>query len=176
MPDDEPLPRLIVLRGASASGKTTTALALRATLVRPNALLQQDFFRRELLHRPDGHRSKDVVRLLEVTTRAALDCGYDVILEGILSAHTYSDVLNRLATASPGGALFYQYDLDLEETLRRHETRDLAKTFGTDKIRRWYRGWDPLTFVDEKRVGAGVTANALVRRIQGDVAALSRHH
>ncbi len=44
-----PSTRLVILRGDAASGKTTTALALRGRLSSKVALIHQDYFRRELL-------------------------------------------------------------------------------------------------------------------------------
>ncbi|MDR2997988.1 MAG: hypothetical protein LBU78_07705, partial [Microbacterium sp.] len=52
--------RLVILRGDSASGKTTTALALRERLGLKVALIHQDQFRRELLRNEDrAQRSRD---------------------------------------------------------------------------------------------------------------------
>lgn len=48
------LTRLIILRGDAASGKTTTAAALRSELGDRVALISQDYVRREMLSTPIG--------------------------------------------------------------------------------------------------------------------------
>lgn len=71
--------RLVILRGDAASGKTTTALALRPALGPRTALIHQDQFRRELLENPDRmQRAKDASVLIITAARQALDLGYDV--------------------------------------------------------------------------------------------------
>lgn len=72
--------RLILLRGNSGSGKTSTARALRERLGRRLALVEQDYLRRTVLKArdtPDGPH----YGLIELTVRYALDAGYDVVLE-----------------------------------------------------------------------------------------------
>ncbi|UUE22330.1 zeta toxin family protein [Microbacterium sp. J1-1] len=76
---------LVILRGDAASGKTTTATALRQVLHgRRVALISQDHFRREVLHDPDRRRlSRDASTLNIGAARQALDFGYDVILDRV---------------------------------------------------------------------------------------------
>src|SRR5690606_3610833 len=78
--------RLVILRGDSASGKTTTATALRSKLGPRVALIHQDYVRRELLQNADrSQRSADAAILIVGAARQALDLGYDVILDGIFN-------------------------------------------------------------------------------------------
>ena len=57
--------RLVILRGDSASGKTTAALALREKLGPKVALIHQDYFRREILSNDDRtQRSRDASILI----------------------------------------------------------------------------------------------------------------
>lgn len=66
--------RLVILRGDSASGKTTTAHALQSELGARVALIHQDYIRREMLHERDRRRrSKDASILLVGAARQALD-------------------------------------------------------------------------------------------------------
>lgn len=81
--------RLVILRGDAASGKTTTALALRDTLGSKVALIHQDYFRREILVNDDStQRSGDAGILIVGAAREAMNLGYDVILDGIFNRAT----------------------------------------------------------------------------------------
>lgn len=61
--------RLVIIWGDSASGKTTTATALRRKLGSRVALIHQDYVRRKLLHDTDRHRrSQDASILCTATT------------------------------------------------------------------------------------------------------------
>nr|WP_249422920.1 hypothetical protein [Occultella gossypii] len=48
----------------------------------------------------------------------------------------------------------YRYDLDLDETLRRHRTKPLAAEVTEDSVRSWYRAADPVHGLDESNPGA----------------------
>ena len=88
--------RLIVIRGSSGSGKSTVAAAIReARPERSVAVIGQDVMRRQILGTGDdlgGHATA----LIDLTTRFALHRGFDVVVEGILNADWYSEVLLRL--------------------------------------------------------------------------------
>ncbi|REJ05515.1 hypothetical protein DY023_09750 [Microbacterium bovistercoris] len=162
--------RLVILRGDSASGKTTTAVALRAELGPKVALIHQDYFRREILSNDDRvQRSRDASILIVGAAREALNLGYDVILDGIFNLRDYSAPLERLHDDHRGRTRIYQFDIGLDETIRRHAGRPLAKEFGADKIRDWYDGWQPLPWHDETRVGGEVSTEDLVSSILQDL-------
>lgn len=57
---------LIILRGNSGYGKTTTALALQRTLGEATLLVSQDVVRRDMLkvHDRDGNLSIELIRRL----------------------------------------------------------------------------------------------------------------
>lgn len=162
--------RLVILRGDSASGKTTTALALRDKLGQKVALIHQDHFRREILRNEDrAQRSRDASVLIDSAARAALDLGYDVVLDGIFNLRDYSESFERLHAEHRGLTRVYQFDVGLDETIRRHSERPLSSQFGVDKIREWYDGWQPLPWYDETRVVAETTTDDLVSAILLDL-------
>jgi predicted kinase len=76
--------RLVVLRGNSGSGKSSVARELRARLGRGVAWVEQDCLRRIVLREHDVQHGANI-GLIDQTVRYALDKGYDVILDGILS-------------------------------------------------------------------------------------------
>ncbi|BDZ64310.1 AAA family ATPase [Agromyces mangrovi Wang et al. 2018] len=112
---------LIVLRGNSGSGKSTVARLLQAELDGPAANLGQDHFRR-IVYREREHESMAHAELLELAAVHCLGRGDHVILEGIFSTHHYSDMIERIA-AHATDARFFAFDLDFDETARRHATR-----------------------------------------------------
>jgi predicted kinase len=141
--------RLIVLRGNSGSGKSTIASAVRrAYAKRGFAIVGQDMLRREILKEQDLPGAANI-SLIEMTARYALDHGYHVIVEGILQAAHYGDMLQRLATDHRGKTTFYYLDVHFAETLRRHETKPNANEFGEAEMQRWYLPQDRLAFVEE---------------------------
>src|ERR671919_85356 len=124
--------RLIVLRGPSGSGKSTTARRLRDHLGRSVALIEQDYFRRVVLKERDVPGGANI-ELISTAARFALDRGWNVIIEGIMHAEHYANMLDELRHDHLGTSVFYYFDVSWEETLRRHETRPQAAEFGIDE-------------------------------------------
>lgn len=67
--------RLIVLRGNSASGKSSVAAGLRERYDRGVALVSQDTLRRDVLRERDVPGGANI-GLIELTVRHALDHGF----------------------------------------------------------------------------------------------------
>lgn len=156
--------RLVVLRDPSGSGKSSTARRLRERLGRSVALVEQDYLRRIVLKELDVSGGANV-DLIETTARFALDRGWHVIVEGILAAGRYADMLDRLRRDHRGSTAFYYFDVALAETLRRHRTRSQAAEFGDDEMRDWYQPADHLGFTEERVVPETSTLDETVRRI-----------
>jgi hypothetical protein len=143
-------------------------MAVRKRLGRTAALIEQDYFRRIVLKEadvPDGAN----IGLISTTARYALDHGYDVILEGILSARRYAEMLGALRDDHLGESVFYYFEVSLEETLRRHQTRSKASEFSAEDMRGWYRPRDLLPVVLERRVAEESTLTETVSRILNEV-------
>ena len=140
--------RLVVLRGNSGSGKSTVARALRGAYGRGLAWVSQDLIRRTILMEKDQPGGVNV-GLIDQVTRYALDHGYHVVLDGILSADRYGTMLAGLRRDHLGPSCFYYLDVSLDETLRRHGTRPQA-TFGPDEMRGWYQPKDLLITIPER--------------------------
>ncbi|MGZ4531784.1 MAG: AAA family ATPase [Mycobacteriaceae bacterium] len=167
--------RLVVLRGNSGSGKTTTTHELRASCPDAFAWVEQDYLRRVMLQE-DGAEARPVTAdLMEHMVRHLLDQQRNVILEGILDARRHGEMLNRLRASYPG-SLFYYFSVSLEETLRRHATRPKAAAFGEDEMRAWYRDRDPLPFPGEQAIPTEATLQQTVHRICHDLGIERQHH
>ncbi|GAA5110430.1 kinase [Haloechinothrix salitolerans] len=160
--------RLVVLRGPSGSGKSSTAHRLRAHLGRSVAVVEQDYLRRIVLKEkdvPGGHN----IALIDQTVRFALNRGWNVICEGIMHAERYAGMLNRLRRDHRGRTVFYYFDLSWEETLRRHETRPQSHEFGHDDMRKWYRAADQLGFAEEHGIRQESSLDETANRILCEV-------
>jgi hypothetical protein len=159
--------RLVVLRGNSGSGKSTTARALRERLGRGTAWVEQDHVRRILLWERDLDGGVNI-GLIDTTVRYALDHGFDVVLEGILDAGRYGDMLRALTADHAGRTWHYYFDIPFEETVVRHGTRDLPEV-SAEMMREWYRERDLLPGVEQVVLGVGSSLTETVERIVGDL-------
>lgn len=162
-----PATRLVVLRGNSGSGKSTTARALRERLGRGTAWVEQDYLRRILLREHDLPGGVNI-GLIDTTVRYALDHGYDVVLDGILDAGRYGDMLRRLTSDHRGTTLHYYFDIPFAETVVRHGTRDLPGV-SADLMRGWYRERDLLPGIEQTVIGPDSALEETVRRILADL-------
>ena len=68
--------------------------------------------------------------------------GYDVLLEGILSVKSYREVFAALLDEHPRENYLFYFAVSVEETVRRHRTRQTANLFSEDDMRQWYRDHD----------------------------------
>ena len=143
-----PSTRLVVLRGNSASGKSTVATRVREHCGRGIAIVGQDLMRRQVLWEKDAPDALNI-GLIDTVARYALDYGYHVIIEGILKAVRYGEMLRALAADHLGSTHFFYWDVSFEETLRRHATKPQAGEYGETEMRPWFRPDDLLPFVRE---------------------------
>lgn len=157
---------LIVLRGNSASGKSTVAAGLRSRLGRGVALVEQDYLRRTVLREHDRPDLPNI-GLIDVTIRYALDAGYHVITDGIFGSQRYGAMLRRLSEDHRGLTCSYYFDIPLAETQKRHVTK--AFTVPAEKLADWYHPHDLLELPGEHIVTSSESADDIVERIVGDV-------
>lgn len=160
--------RLVILRGNSGSGKSAVAAALRAARPRGSlAVVGQDLVRRTILGTGDDPGTK-AVGLVDLTARYALRNGFDVVVEGILHADRYGDMLAALREDHAGPTRAYVYDLPFEETVRRHATKGAGLGFGEAEMRSWWHGFQPVEGLDEVVLGADEALADTVARILAD--------
>lgn len=126
--------RLIVLRGNSGSGKTAVAVALRASQRYRIAWVPQDPIRRSILKEKDTPGAPNI-GLIDQIVRYSLNHCYHVIIDGILTASYYEEMLTELRSDHTGHSLFYYLDVSFDETLRRHRGRQQASEFGPEEMR-----------------------------------------
>ncbi|MBK3576996.1 kinase [Streptomyces sp. MBT65] len=156
--------RLIVLRGNSASGKSSVATGLRERYGRGIALVRQDTLRREVLRERDIPGGANI-GLIDLTVRHALAHGFHTVLEGLLYVSHYGEMPAGLLADHPGRTHCYYLDVPFEETLARHATKPIADEVTERQLREWYRPLDVLPGGVETVVPATSPLAATVERV-----------
>jgi adenylylsulfate kinase-like enzyme len=146
-PPNVPSPNLIIVRGPSASGKSTLSRRLleswKSIGEREVVYVEQDYIRNDMLKYVKDPR-KASVDMIHACVSAALNANCDVLLEGILNTRHYGSMLQRLTDSLPVKNVFVFYlDVPLEETKYRHALRDKIHVFGVDKLDAWYGSAQP---------------------------------
>jgi len=159
---------LVVLRGNSGSGKSTTAQEVRRRVGRGVAWVEQDYLRRILLREHDRPGAPNV-GLIDQTARYALDHGYHVILEGILYNPTYGAMVRQLIADHAGPTGVYYFQLPFDETVRRHANRPLSKVVTPEQMRDWYQPRDLLGVPGEQIIDITSTLDDSANRIITDL-------
>ncbi len=160
--------RLVVLRGNSGSGKSTTAQEVRRRVGRGVAWIEQDYLRRILLREHDRPDAPNI-GLIEQTARYALNHGYHVILEGILYRPTYGAMLEQLIADHAGSTGVYYFQLPFDETLRRHSQRPLSQVVTSEQMQEWYQPCDLLGVPGEQVIEPSSSLDQTVQRVIDDL-------
>jgi hypothetical protein len=153
-----------VIRGNSASAKSSVAAGIRARCGRGVAIVSQDNLRRVVLREHDIPGGPNI-SLIDLTARHALQSGFHVLVEGILRADHYGAMLTTLIGDHASQAFAYYLDIPLEETLRRHQHKTEALKYGEQEMRRWYRQRDLLPGEIEHVITAESSLDETVRAI-----------
>lgn len=142
------MPKLVILRGNSGSGKTTVSKILQEKFGRNTMLISHDMVRRQILHAKDVEALPLIMQLLKYGRQNS-----DItILEGILPVEVYMPLF-ELAVQEYGQDIFaFYYDLPFEETLRRHATKPNRADLGEEDMRRWWNEKDFIHIIPEKTI------------------------
>ncbi|NTV91121.1 MAG: kinase [Clostridiales bacterium] len=159
---------LILLRGNSGSGKTTTAKALQKKFGHGTMLISQDVVRREMLYVKDGPDTEAVKLLLELARYGKSHCQI-VIVEGILNSEWYKPLFDKLLLEYGENILAYYFNVPFEETLKRHKQKPDAADFGEKQMREWWKENDLLDSIREEYLDKESSLNDIVDRIYQDV-------
>ncbi|GIE85499.1 AAA family ATPase [Actinoplanes regularis] len=161
-----PKPILVVLRGNSGSGKTTTAREVRRRFGRGCALIEHDQIRRVVLREHGSSRIDPVApAFIAGMARMALDAGYHVILEGILPAAEYGESLRNLIAGHPGPVACFYMAVSFDETVRRHQRRAEPIPVTAETMRGWYAERDLLGIDGEQIIPETVDFEGVVTTI-----------
>lgn len=157
---------LVVIRGNSGSGKTTTAREVRRRYGRGCALLEQDHLRRIILREHGGSTMGPVAPgFIAMNARYLLATGYHVVLEGILDTRGYGTALRQLIAEHTGPSHVYYLDVSFDETVRRHVGRAEPIPVTADQMRDWYLPRDVLGVEGETVIHEAMTQDQTVATI-----------
>ena len=160
--------KLIILRGNSGSGKTTTGKALQRKFGHGTMLISQDVIRREMLFVKDGPNPEASKLLLELALYGKSHCNI-VILEGILNSKWYKKLFENLLDEFNNQIFAYYFDIPFEETLNRHQQKPNAHEFGEKELREWWNEKDLLNTIPEVCLHKELSLNEIVDIIHKDV-------
>ena len=160
--------KLIILRGNSGSGKTTTGKALQRKFGHGTMLISQDVIRREMLFVKDGPNPEASQLLLELALYGKSNCNI-VILEGILNSKWYKKLFENLFDEFTNEIFAYYFDIPFEETLNRHKQKTNAHEFGEKEMKRWWNEKDFLDTISEVCLNKELSLNEIVDMIYQDV-------
>ena len=157
---------LVVLRGNSASGKSSVAREVRRRYGRGCALVEQDYLRRVILREHESSQVPGIApEFIDTTVRFALSRGYHVVLEGILSGARYAPGLRELIADHPGPSSVFYFDISFDETVRRHNSRPLSAEVTAEQMREWYAPRDLLGVSGEQVIPESSTFEGSVELV-----------
>lgn len=160
--------KLIILRGNSGSGKTTTAKALQKKFGHGTMLISQDVVRREMLFVKDGPDTEAIKLLNELVLYGKKHCNI-VILEGILNSRWYRKLFENLHDEFGNEIFAYYFNIPFEETLNRHKQKPNAHEFGEKEMRKWWNEKDLIGFIPEVYIHKDLSLNEIVNIVFQDV-------
>lgn len=164
--------KLIILKGNSGSGKTTTAKKILSSLPKGSAMLiSQDMVRREILAVDDLPNNPSLALIFEMAKYGNKNFDY-VIIEGIFSTARYKQMFEELYDLFNGNVSSFYFDISFEETLKRHSRRDKAKEFGEKEMKSWWLEQDRLNFPKEIIISENQSQDEvlqlIIRNTKGD--------
>ena len=157
-------PRLIVIRGNSASGKSSIVAGIREAYGPGVAWVEQDYVRR-IVFQERGRPDDASIPMIGQIARHALERGFHTVVEGIMPVNGYGELFAELARDYAGSAYFYYLDIPFEETVRRHAMRDKAMAFTADDMAEWYRPQDLLDHPRETVIDHASSLETTVQQI-----------
>lgn len=168
------MPKLIVLRGNSGSGKTTVAKALQEKLGSNTMLISHDMIRMQILHTRGKEGAERSLPLMIALMRYGRKNSEFSIVEGILPVVDYLPLFETAVQEYGENIFAYYYDLPFEETLRRHETKPNRGDFGEADMRRWWVEKDYLREIRETVFGPELTQQEALERVLRDLGAADK--
>ncbi len=162
------MPKLIILRGNSGSGKTTVAKELQKEFGKNTMLISQDVIRRDMLRVKDGKETEAIPLMKELIAYGYVHSEV-TILEGIMCDKWYKPLF-ELANQLYGSEIYaYYFDISFEETLKRHKTKPNCLEFGEEAMRRWWKEKDYSEVLSELSITEEQELQSIVQDIFNSV-------
>ncbi|AKP66000.1 AAA family ATPase [Levilactobacillus koreensis] len=134
--------KLIVLRGNSGCGKTTTAQRLRKRLAPDCLMINQDVVRRQICHAPD-HKGNASIKVMADLIAWGEQQGFStIVLEGILKRSVYGNWLCQLQGQWEERLISVYFDVSFATTLARNQLK--PSPFAEKQLQQWWLDHDVL--------------------------------
>ena len=156
--------KIIILRGNSGSGKTTTAKRLQKKLGHGTMLISQDVVRREILYVKEGKKQNVSDLLFKLAMFGKANCEF-IILEGILNSKYYNNLFEKILKEFKNNIHAFYFDIPFEETLRRHKTKLCSEEFGEAEMKTWWNDKDFIKSIPETLIGEELSVDEIVNMI-----------
>lgn len=168
------MPKLIILRGNSGSGKTMAASMLQEKFGPNTMRISHDMVRMEILHVWSKVGLERSLPLMVELMRYGHKNSEITVMEGILPCPEYDPLFEAAVKEYGEENIFaYYYDISFEETLRRHQTKPNKNDFGEEDMRRWWKEKNFLSCISETIIGEEVSLEEAVEKIYQDVSSLN---
>jgi adenylate kinase family enzyme len=158
--------KLVILRGNSGSGKSTVAKALFEQAKRPAALIGQDQYRFNLKPAGGTLGSKTMQKMVKASVLAALEDGYDVILEGIFKVKTWKVIFDGIFKEHPKDNYIFYFDISFEETIHRHRTKPNKNEWSEENMKSWFKVKDFLGYDSEYAIDEKSSKNETINKVK----------
>jgi adenylate kinase family enzyme len=159
--------KLIMFRGNSGSGKTSTAKALQKIIGNGTMLISQDVVRREVLYVKDKPNSNTDELLIELVMFGKRKCEI-TILEGILDTKLYGKLFKKLHKEF-NQIYAYYFAIPFDETLKRHKMKNNSHEFGEKEMRRWWNEKDLIKFIPETLITEKFSLGDVVQMVLKEI-------
>lgn len=160
--------RLIIIRGNSGSGKSTVSKKLQRKMGYQTMLIPQDIVRRDMLRVRDKADNPSIQLIYDLAMYGK-KIGFDVVIEGIFVNERYGKTLRRLIDDFEGRSYVYYFDIPIEVTIQRHDTKPNAHEFGEEELRKWWVEKDYLNTSNEKMISASMTEDEIIEMFINDM-------
>jgi predicted kinase len=158
--------KLVILRGPSGSGKSTVAKELFEKTKKPSVLIEQDYYR--FIFKPAGGaiNSKTIHKMIKANVLMALKDEYDVILEGIFNVKSYKDIFEEIFAVHKTQNYIFMFDINFEETLRRHRTKPNKDEWTEEDMKDWYHPKDFMGYDFEHIISENSSKGETIKKIR----------
>lgn len=157
--------KLIILRGPSASGKSTVAKEIQKRH-KNVAVVEQDHI--NLHYYKIADREETSAARHEITKQSILTSlrhGHDVIAEGIYGGSWIATFKEIMIEHPEENHVFY-FDISLDETVRRHAGRDKAKIFSAEQMSKWYNLAEKFGHVEEVIITEDMSKDKILELVE----------
>jgi predicted kinase len=161
------MPKLIILRGNSGSGKSAVALEIAKSSKNKIAIIDADMYRVTMLW-PKPFAKDDLAALMRQDVIYCLNHGYAVIWDSIFHANDINkEYLGEFLTKlHPNDNYIFNFDVSFEETARRHQQSQNSNNFTAEEMKEWYRPVENLGYKFEYPIAEQSSLNETVSYIK----------